>query len=133
MTDFGISASRAATGGVSLRLAEKRNVHSGNDDFGVDVSPLTRISINEKAIDHTLMAICGVLENSKVFKTFLEIIAGLVVLVEKERLRADVPLPKPGDGSWGHICQRTLGRGSPRRRLLFRCRFPALLDPCLVL
>ena len=81
MIDSGVSAGGTATEGVSLGLIGKVDLHSCNHDLGVDVRSVAGISVNEEAINKSLLAIGALLEHAEVFKAFLEIGACLSKLV----------------------------------------------------
>jgi hypothetical protein len=104
---------------VRFGLAEKWDIHSRDDNFGVNVASFFRISIHKETINGSVLAIGNLFKDAEVLKAFQEVVAGLSVLVRGCWDKVNIPLPIREAGSWGHISQRTRERGSLRRRLLF--------------
>jgi hypothetical protein len=92
-------------------LAEMKDLYSGNDDLGVDVSSFVAILINKEAIDNPSVSICSMVRGgTEVFNTLHEAIAELTLLAFTMFIVMIIPLPQPEGGSWDHISPRTQGR-----------------------
>jgi hypothetical protein len=66
---------------VRFRLAEKWDIHSRDDNFGVDVASFSTISIHKETINGPVLAVGTLFEDAEVLKAFQEVVARLSVLV----------------------------------------------------
>ena len=66
---------------VRFGLAEKWDIHSRDDNFGVNVASFFRISIHKETINGSVPAIGNLFEDAEVLKAFQEVVARLPVLV----------------------------------------------------
>ena len=66
---------------VRFGWAEKWDIHSRDDNFGVDVASFSTISIHKETINGSVSAIGNLFEDAEVLKAFQEVVAELSVLV----------------------------------------------------